>query len=79
MNMEKIISPNNDNEKETRIKEIDDFVTNYFNKYKVGLEASGIGSTQGTTLAEGFWCYASEKHPDYEYRSKDLKIIEKNL
>jgi hypothetical protein len=40
-----------------RKQEIENFVVEYFKKYKVGYEASGFGCTQGTELASAFWGY----------------------
>ncbi len=48
-----------------RMQEIEQYIQDYFKKYKVGYEKSGEGSTQGTKMAESFWKglknYSNEK------------------
>lgn len=49
-------SPNfQNNNKKERIDEIESYLEEYYKKYKVGYESSGIGNTQNTALAMDFW------------------------
>lgn len=80
--MEKFTKPENltNSNSLERLKEIEDYLQEYYKKYKVGLNASQSGSTQGTELANSFWSSYMRGTMEKDFKDLiNLKLKDKTL